>query len=82
MSDAQTTKDASRKPDSRQILIVVATALLVWFAVSNWQSVTIHFWLSTTKAPVVVVIAVAAVLGAVVTRLAGRRRHVPRSKDH
>jgi uncharacterized integral membrane protein len=81
MSDAQTPQK-TRRPDSRQILIVVATALLVWFAISNSQSVQIHFWLSSTKAPLVVVIAVSALLGGFVTRFAFRRRHPRDEGDH
>jgi uncharacterized integral membrane protein len=80
MSDARPKQEAARRPDSRQVLIVVATVLLVWFAVSNWQSVTIHFWLSTTKAPVFLVIVVSALLGGLVTRLT-RRRHRAKSQD-
>lgn len=79
MTDASPKKSAERKIDSRQILILVAAVLLAWFAIGNWQSVTIHFWLSTAKAPLVLVIALSAVLGGVVTRLA-RRRH--RSSSH
>ncbi len=69
---------ANRRPELRQVLIVVAAVLLVWFAATNAQTVTIHFWLSTAKAPVVVVIALSALLGGVVTRLASRRRHPER----
>jgi uncharacterized integral membrane protein len=81
MPDDQTPKQ-TRRPDSRQVLIVVATALLVWFAVTNLQSVQIHFWLSSTKAPVVLVIAVSALLGGFVTRFAFRRRHPRDEGDH
>ena len=74
MSDASPKQKVARRVDARQVMIVVAAVLLAWFAIGNWQSVTIHFWLSTTKAPLFVVIAVAALLGGLVTRLARRRR--------
>lgn len=80
MSDASPKRSTERRVDSRQVLILVAAVLLAWFAIGNWQSVTIHFWLSTTKAPLVIVIAVSALLGGLVTRLA-RRRHRPKSRD-
>ncbi len=75
----------SRRPggiDNRQILTVVAAVLLTWFAISNWQSVEIHFWVTSAKASLFVVILVSALLGGVVVRLAARR-HRPRrrSKD-
>jgi uncharacterized integral membrane protein len=80
MSDASPKKSSPRKIETRQILIMVAAVLLAWFAIGNWQSVTIHFWLSTTRAPLVLVIVVSALLGGFVTRLA-RRRHRPASHD-
>jgi uncharacterized integral membrane protein len=63
----------ARRPDNRQILTAIAVGLLVWFAVSNWQTVTIHFWLTTAKAPLFLVIVLSALLGGVVIRFARRR---------
>jgi uncharacterized integral membrane protein len=79
MSDTSPKQSTPRRIDRNQILIAVAAVLLAWFAIGNWQSVTIHFWLSTTKAPLVLVIVVSALLGGFVTRLARRRR---RSAKH
>jgi uncharacterized integral membrane protein len=62
----------TRRPDNRQILTAIAVGLLLWFAVSNWQSVTIHFWLTTAKAPLFLVIVLSALLGGVVIRFARR----------
>jgi uncharacterized integral membrane protein len=72
---AETPADGTpaRRPDNRQILTAIAVGLLVWFAVSNWQSVRIHFWLTTAKAPLFLVIVLSAVLGGVVIRFARRR---------
>lgn len=83
MPDDAHPREHGRRPESRQVLIVVATVLLTWFALGNLQSVTIHFWLSTTKAPLIVVIAVAAALGGAVgaSRRGGRRRRKASAED-
>lgn len=75
MSDDDHSRSSGRGPDARQVLTLAAVVLLVWFAAINSESVRISFWLSSTRAPVVVVIALSAILGGVATRLAGRRRH-------
>ena len=62
-----------RRPDTRQILTVLAVALLVWFALGNWQSVEIHFWVTSSKAPLFIVILVAALLGGFVMWFARKR---------
>jgi uncharacterized integral membrane protein len=62
-----------RRPDTLQILTAIAVGLLAWFAISNWQSVTIHFWLTTAKAPLFLVIVLSALLGAIAIQLARRR---------
>jgi uncharacterized integral membrane protein len=67
-----------RGRDVRMVVTGVVTVLLVWFAVANLQGVKIRFWLASTKAPLIVVIVVAGVLGAavsgLVTRTTRRRR--------
>lgn len=63
-----------RGRDTRLVLTGVVLALLVWFAVANFQDVTIRFWLTTTSAPLIVVIVISGVLGAAVSGLWGRRR--------
>jgi len=58
------------------VLIGVAAVLLVWFALANFQDVTIDFWVTHAHAPLVVVIAIAGVLGAAVAVGVRRlRRH-------
>jgi uncharacterized integral membrane protein len=74
MSDKTPSTGGSRKLDNHQIFTLLAVVLLTWFAVSNWQSVEIHFWVTSAKAPLFIVILVAAVLGGVVVRLAARMR--------
>ncbi|MDA8317767.1 MAG: LapA family protein [Actinomycetota bacterium] len=63
-----------RGRDTRLVLTGVVLALLVWFAIANFQDVTIRFWLTTTSAPLIVVIAISGVLGAAVSALWARRR--------
>lgn len=66
-----------RKRDARLVITGVAAVLLVWFALVNLQDVRIHFWLTSTKSPLIVVIVISGVLGAAVALLASRmaRRH-------
>src|SRR3974390_1997690 len=55
-----------RRRDTRLVVMGIAAVLLVWFAVGNLQTVEIHFWVHSTKAPVIVVVAIAVALGAVI----------------
>ncbi|MGO9457837.1 MAG: lipopolysaccharide assembly protein LapA domain-containing protein [Acidimicrobiales bacterium] len=65
-------KVRDRRRDTRLVATGVVAVLLVWFALDNFQSVPIHFWLHTTMAPLVVVVAIAVGLGAAVVLLASR----------
>jgi uncharacterized integral membrane protein len=59
---------------TRQVLTIVAVVLLVWFVVQNSESVEIHFWVVSARAPVFLVIVVAALLGGLVAWFARRKR--------
>lgn len=74
MPDADQPERKKSRPETRQVLVVAATALLAWFAFGNLQSVSIHFWLSTARAPLIAVIAIAAALGGAVGASRGGRR--------
>lgn len=67
-----------RKRDVRMVLTGVVAVLLVWFALVNLQDVRIHFWLTSTKSPLIVVIVISGVLGAAIalllSRISRRRR--------
>ncbi len=63
-----------RAVNARSVAIVVAAGLLIWFALANLQDVRVHFWVSTTSAPVIVVIVIAGLCGAVIGHLVSRRR--------
>jgi uncharacterized integral membrane protein len=52
-------------------------ALLTLFAVLNSQSVRIHWIVTTTHVPMIVVIVVCGLVGAIVALLIARRRREP-----
>ena len=69
-----------RRRDARMVVTGVVAVLLVWFALVNLQDVEIHFWLTSAKSPLIVVIAIACVLGGGVALLisrSSRRRRPP-----
>jgi uncharacterized integral membrane protein len=77
-SGQQGNEGVRRRHDLRMVLIGVAAVLLVWFALANLQDVPIHFWVTTTRAPLIVVIAIAGAFGAVIGALVARRRSGPK----
>jgi uncharacterized integral membrane protein len=74
---AQPPSEGPRGDHGRQARVVItgiAVVLLIWFAVANFQHVKIHFWLTTSGAPLIVVIVISAFLGAAASGLWSRRR--------
>jgi uncharacterized integral membrane protein len=68
-------------PSARLLLVLVAAVVLIVFAVLNFNPVRVNFLVFTTRARVVTVIVVAALLGFVVGWFVGRpargeRRHL------
>ena len=63
-----------RGHDVRMVLIGVAAVLLLWFALGNLESVSIHFWIFHTRKPVILVIAISGLLGAALALLLTRQR--------
>jgi uncharacterized integral membrane protein len=59
-------------PNAKLIAIAVAVLILVIFAAANFKPVKVNFLLFTTRARVVTVILVAAVLGFIVGYFVGR----------
>lgn len=55
--------------------MAIATALLVWFALANLNNVRIEFWVFSREAPLILVIVISGLLGAVITALFMRRRY-------
>jgi uncharacterized integral membrane protein len=68
---------ADHKRDVRLVAAGVSAVLLVWFALANRRDVSIDFWVAHRSSPLVVVIAISGLLGALVA-LAARRRKPPR----
>jgi uncharacterized integral membrane protein len=72
--DRQDDTAPDRRRDLRLVIVGVAAVLLIWFAIANTESVEVHFWITHAKAPVIVVIAIACLLGFAVGMVVGRRR--------
>jgi uncharacterized integral membrane protein len=75
---AKTPEDSDRptprRGNLRLIGIVVAIAVLAWFALRNLRSVKIEFWFSQRQAPLIVVILISGLLGALIGFLAMRHK--------
>jgi uncharacterized integral membrane protein len=63
-----------RKRDMRLVGLGVATVALLWFALGNLGSVSIHFWVTHSKAPLILVIVISGLLGALIAAMAMRHK--------
>jgi uncharacterized integral membrane protein len=61
-----------RMGNARLVGIGVAAVALGWFALANLGSVSIRFWISERRAPLILVIVIAGLLGALIAMLAQR----------
>jgi uncharacterized integral membrane protein len=61
-----------RMGNVRLVGIGLAAVALVWFALANLGSVSIRFWVSERRAPLILVIVIAGLLGALIAMLAQR----------
>lgn len=70
--------DGAGKPDRRHqatlVGVAVAVVLLVWFALANLRDVRIDFWVFDRQAPLILVIVISGLLGALIGALVMRRR--------
>ncbi len=58
----------------RLVGVLVAVILLGWFAVANLRDVRIDFWVFHRQAPLILVILISGLLGALITALIMRRK--------
>jgi len=63
-----------RRQQVRLIVVIVAGVLLVWFALANTRRVRIDFWVFNKQAPLILVILIAGLLGALIAALIMRRK--------
>ncbi len=63
-----------RRRQATQVGMAVAVVLLVWFALANLRRVQIDFWVFNRQAPLIVVIVISGLLGALITALVMRRK--------
>jgi len=54
--------------------VAVAVILLAWFALANLNRVQIDFWVFHRHAPLILVIVISGLLGALITALIMRRK--------
>jgi uncharacterized integral membrane protein len=67
-------KSVDHRHQVRLIGVAVGVILLVWFAVANTRRVRIDFWIFDRQAPLILVIVISGLLGALITALIMRRR--------
>jgi uncharacterized integral membrane protein len=70
-----------RRRQATLIGVAVAVVLLVWFALSNLRDVRIDFWVFNRQAPLILVIVISGLLGALITALAMRRKPKEKEKE-
>jgi uncharacterized integral membrane protein len=63
-----------RRRQATLVGVGVAVILLAWFALANFRDVKIDFWVFHRQAPLIVVIVISGLLGALITALALRRK--------
>ncbi len=67
-------KEVDRGHQVRLVGVLVAVILLGWFAVANLRDVRIDFWVFHRQAPLILVIVISGLLGALITALIMRRK--------
>jgi uncharacterized integral membrane protein len=67
-------KEVDRRHQARLVGVAVAVILLGWFAVANLGRVRIDFWVFHRQAPLILVIVISGLLGALITALIMRRK--------
>ena len=67
-------KSPDRRRQATLIGVAIAVVLLAWFALANLRTVRIDFWVFNRQAPVILVILISGLLGAVIGALVMRRK--------
>ncbi len=67
-------KRLERRRRATLIGVAIAGALLGWFALANLRDVRIDFWFYNRQAPLILVIVISGLLGALITALVMRRK--------
>jgi len=67
-------KPVDRRRQVTLVGVAVAVILLVWFALANTRKVQIDFWVFNRQAPLILVIVISGLLGALIGALIMRRR--------
>jgi uncharacterized integral membrane protein len=70
-------KKAGRRYRSRLVGVLVLGILLGWFALANIRNVQIDFWVFHRQAPLIIVILISGLLGALITFLVMRHKSKP-----
>jgi uncharacterized integral membrane protein len=70
-------KVVDRRRQVRLIAIVAVVIVLGWFAVANTRKVQIDFWVFHRQAPLILVILISGLLGALIALLIMRRKPKP-----
>ena len=63
-----------RRREATLVGVAVAAILLAWFALANLRDVRIDFWVIHRQAPLILVIVISGLLGALIAALAMRRK--------
>jgi uncharacterized integral membrane protein len=66
--------DVDRGRQVRLVGVAVGGILLGWFALANFGKVRIDFWVFHRQAPLILVIVISGLLGALITALIMRRK--------
>ena len=66
--------DASKRDQARQITTIALAVLVVVFALLNLRQVKVNFIVTTTRAPLIIVIVACLAVGLTLGLIAGRRR--------
>ncbi len=73
-AEADVSKEGKGRSSASVIALAVAAVFLIWFAVANLNKVKINFWIYDRSEPLILVILIAGLLGALIGALLMRQR--------